>query len=122
MCGKLLFSREALRALRGIMSDPFGNALHPPQESAETDLQRSAPLAAVVILLVGCYLVLYPFIFVVLFAAVVCTATWPLYLRLRKALWGRPALTALAMTLLLIQLVIGPAVVMAASLTDNVAD
>lgn len=103
------------------MIDPFGKPLYPPQEAAETGLQRYAQLAAVVILVVGCYLVLYPFIPAVLFAAVVCSATWPLYVRLRKALWGRSTLAAMAMTLLLILLVIGPAVLLAANLTDNVA-
>lgn len=50
-----------------------------------------------------------------------CSATWPPYVRLRKALWGRSALAALAMTVLLILLVIGPALLLAVNLTDNVA-
>ncbi|MCX7149885.1 MAG: AI-2E family transporter [Rhodocyclales bacterium] len=87
---------------------------------AELRLNRYARLAAVLIIALGCYLVLYPFVPAVLFAAVVCSATWPLYLRLRKALWGRPALAALVMTLLLIVLVIGPTVLLAASLADEV--
>jgi len=89
--------------------------------SAEQRVNRYAQLAAVVIVVVGCYLVLHPFIPAVLFAAVVCSATWPLYVRLRKALWGRSALAALAMSLLLIVLVIGPTVLLAATLADNLA-
>lgn len=88
---------------------------------ARLSLTQYAQLAAVVTVVVGCYLVLHPFIPALLFAAVVCSATWPLYLRLRKALWGRPALSALAMTLLLIVLVIGPTVLLAVTLADNVA-
>jgi predicted PurR-regulated permease PerM len=91
------------------------------QVAAETGLRLYAQLAAVVILVVGCYLVLHPFIPAILFAAVVCSATWPLYIHLRKALWGRSAFAALAMTLLLILLVIGPAVLLAVNLADNVA-
>ena len=84
-------------------------------------LQQYAQLAAVATIVVGCYLVLHPLIPALLFAAVVCSATWPLYLVLRKALWGRPWLAALAMTLLLIVLVIGPTVLMAVNLADNAA-
>ncbi len=87
---------------------------------AKRRLRQYAQLAAVLIIVVGCYLVLHPFIPAVLFAAVVCSATWPLYVLLRKALWGRAELAALAMTLLLILLVIGPTVLLAASLADDV--
>ncbi len=90
-------------------------------DPAQLRLNRYAQLVAVVIVVVGCYLVLHPFIPAVLFAAVVCSATWPLYVRLRRALWGRSALAALAMTLLLIVLVIGPTVLLAATLADNLA-
>jgi predicted PurR-regulated permease PerM len=85
----------------------------------EQRLHHYAQLAAIVIVVVGCYLILHPFISAVLFAAVVCSATWPLYLRLRQVLWGRPTLAALAMTLLLIVLVIGPSVMLAVNLADN---
>jgi predicted PurR-regulated permease PerM len=87
---------------------------------AKLRLNRHAQLAAVVIVLAGCYLVLHPFIPGILFAAVVCSATWPLYVRLRRALWNRPALAALAMTLLLIVMVIGPTLLLAAALADSV--
>lgn len=102
------------------MSDAGTTSRDEPPSPTELRLNQYAQLAAVVIVVVGCYLVLHPFIPAVLFAAVVCSATWPLYVRLRNALWGRPALAALAMTLLLIVLVIGPAVLMAVTLADNV--
>ena len=95
---------------------PGDETLSPAQQR----LHQYAQLAAVVIIVVGCYLVLHPFIPALLFAAVVCSATWPLYVHLRKALWGRPAFAALVMTLLLIVLVIGPAVLLAVNLADNV--
>ena len=95
----------------------------PPGEApgaAERLLRQYAQLAAIVIIVAGCYLVVHPFIPAILFAAVVCSATWPLHVRLRKALWGRPALAALAMTLLLVVLVIGPTVLLAVNLADTV--
>lgn len=87
---------------------------------AENHLHRYAQLGALAVVLVGSYLVLVPFIPAILFSAVVCSATWPLYVRLRKALWGRSTPAALVMTLLLIALVIGPSVLLAASLADSV--
>jgi len=84
-------------------------------------LHQYAQLAAVATIVVGCYLVLHPLIPAILFAAVVCLATWPMYLRLRKALWGKPWLAALAMTLLLVLLVIGPTVLLAVTLADSAA-
>lgn len=83
-------------------------------------LRQYAQLAAIIIVLVGCYLVLHPFIPAILFAAVVCSASWPLYVRLRRALWGNSTFAALVMSLLLIVLVIGPSLLLAISLSDNV--
>lgn len=96
---------------------PGEDALSPAQRR----LHQYAQLAAVATVVVGCYLVLHPLVPAVLFAAVVCSATWPLYARLREALWGRPALAALVMTLLLVVLVIGPTVLLAVNLADNAA-
>src|SRR6266571_5197758 len=93
------------------MTDPIGETRKP----AEHRLRQYAQLAAVVIIVVGSYLVLHPFVPAILFSAVVCSATWPLYVRLRKALWGRSTLAALVMTLLLIALVIGPSVLLVSS-------
>lgn len=112
------------------MTDPTGETpetterrLHAERrlhQSAEHRLHQYAQLAAVVVILVGSYLVLHPFIPAILFSAVLCSATWPLYVRLRKALWGRSRLAALVMTLLLVALVIGPSVLLALSLADSV--
>lgn len=86
----------------------------------EQRLQQYAQLAAVVIVVIGCYQVLYPFIPALLFSAVVCSSSWPLFVRIRRALRGKSSLAALAMTLLLIVLVIGPSALLAISLADNV--
>ncbi len=88
---------------------------------AEQRLHQYAQLTAIAIVVVGCYLVLHPFVPAVLFAAVVCSATWPLFVRLRKALGDRPTLAALAMTLMLVVVVIGPTVILAVNLADDVA-
>jgi predicted PurR-regulated permease PerM len=83
-------------------------------------MRAYAQLAAIVIVIIGCYLVLNPFLPAILFAAVVCSASWPLYVRVRNVLWGNSTLAALAMSLLLVVLVIGPSLLLAISLSDNV--
>jgi predicted PurR-regulated permease PerM len=83
-------------------------------------LQHYAQLAAVVVVVIGCYQVLYPFIPAILFSAVACSASWPVYRRVRDAVGGRSALAALLMTLLFVILVIGPSTLLAVSLADNV--
>lgn len=75
--------------------------------------------AAAFLLVVGCFLVLQPFITALLFAVVIAVSTWPLYLRLRAALRQRSTLAALAMSLLFAALVITPVVLLAASLGKN---
>ncbi|QPF75967.1 AI-2E family transporter [Roseateles sp. DAIF2] len=85
------------------------------------DLQRYAQLAAVVSVVVGCYLILTPFIPAILFAAVACSSSWPLHQRVRRALGGRAGWAAALMVLLLVVLVIGPTAVLALSLVDDVA-
>jgi len=86
----------------------------------EQSLRQFAQLAAIGIVVVGCYRVLLPFIPAILFAVVVCISTWPLYERLRRVLRGKSTLAAMAMVLLLMVLVIVPSALLAVRLTDNV--
>ncbi|MBI3938416.1 MAG: AI-2E family transporter [Betaproteobacteria bacterium] len=86
----------------------------------EQQIERYAQTTAVAILVVGCFWVLKPFIAAMLFAAVVCSSTWPAFVRLRSGLGGRPAFAALAMTLLLALVIIVPVALLAVSITDNV--
>jgi predicted PurR-regulated permease PerM len=74
---------------------------------------------AAFLLVVGCFIVLQPFITAILFAVVIVVSTWPLYLRLREAFGQRSTLTALVMSLLFAALVITPVVLLAASLARN---
>ena len=82
--------------------------------------ENFAQLAAVIILVAGCFLVLRPFITAILLAIVVCVSTWPLHLRLLRAMKGRQNLAAFAMTLSLAMVVILPMALVAYSLADNV--
>ena len=65
--------------------------------SVEQRILQFVQLAAIAIVVVGCYEIIRPFIPALLFAVVVCMSTWPLYLRLRTALRGKSTLAALLM-------------------------
>jgi predicted PurR-regulated permease PerM len=78
-------------------------------------------IATVVLLALGCLYVLKPFLPAILFAAAVVISSWPLYLRLLRAMRGRRSLAALTMTLSLTLLVIIPLAIVAYNLADDVA-
>ncbi|THC43342.1 AI-2E family transporter [Massilia sp. Mn16-1_5] len=78
-------------------------------------------IATVVLLTLGCLWVLKPFLPAILFAAAVVISSWPLYLRLLRAMQGRRSLAALTMTLSLTLLVIIPLAIVAYNLADDVA-
>ena len=86
----------------------------------EKRFEYFAHLAAVLVLVAGCVLVLMPFLTATLLAAVICISTWPLYLGLLRKMKGRKTLAALSMTLLLVLVIIVPLALVAYSLADNI--
>ncbi|HET7833406.1 MAG TPA: AI-2E family transporter [Gallionella sp.] len=79
-----------------------------------------AQLAATLILVVGCFMVLKPFLTAILFATVVCITSWPLYLWLLRKMKGMRNLAALVMTLSQVLMVILPLALVAYNLADDV--
>jgi len=77
--------------------------------------------ALIALILIGSVWVVSPFIPALLFAAVVCLSTWPLYSRLQTRLKGRHTLAAAIATALLALVVLMPMSYLAATLTDAVA-
>jgi predicted PurR-regulated permease PerM len=71
------------------------------------------------LLIVGCFLVLRPFLTDVLWAAVLAFSSWPLYTRLRERLGGRRNLAALLMTLLMVVIIVAPFAVAASAAANN---
>lgn len=61
--------------------------------------EKYARFAAIALLVVGCFLVLRPFMAALLFAAVICLSTWPAFSWLKARLGGRSSLTALLFAL-----------------------
>lgn len=78
-------------------------------------------IAIVTFLILGCFLVLQPFMAAILFSAVVCIFSWPLYQRIWLRLGQRDTLAALVMTLLLLVALIVPMASLAANLADAAA-
>lgn len=89
--------------------------------SMEQRILQITQLVAAAIIVVSCYLVLRVSFAALLFAAVVCISTWPLYLHLRRLLRQKSTLAALVMVLLIILLVITPSALLAYSLVGNMA-
>jgi predicted PurR-regulated permease PerM len=88
----------------------------------EKRVEQIAQVAAITVLVVGCLLVLQPFVTALLCAAIVCFSTWPIYQRIEQWLRGRRWLAALVMTLLLILVIVLPLALLALNLADNAAD
>ncbi len=83
--------------------------------------RRNARIALVALLGIGTFWVLAPFLAALLFAAILCLTTWPLFAWLETRLKGRTALAALSMTLLLALAVLLPMSYLAATAADAVS-
>jgi len=82
------------------------------------DNRRLTRIALVALLALGCALILEPFVAAILFAAVICITSWPMYAWFLARLKGRAWLAAMLMTLLLTLVVVLPTALLAASLTE----
>lgn len=86
----------------------------------EKRIEQIVQMAAIALLVVGCLLVLQPFVTALLCAAIVCFSTWPAYKKIEQVLRGRRSLAALVMTLLLILVIVLPLALIALTLADSV--
>jgi len=86
--------------------------------------QRIEQVAGIVFLgliAIGCAVVLRPFVTAILWAAILCYATWPLYRRLERFLRGRKNLAAALMTALITIVLVLPFAIVGFTFADNVA-
>ena len=82
-------------------------------------IEHLTRIAAVTLLVIGCLLVLQPFVTALLCAAIVCFSTWPFYEWMVRGMRGRSSLAALMMTMLLILLFVLPLALLALTLADT---
>ena len=61
--------------------------------------EQYARVAGIAFLVIGCFLIVRPFLAAILFAAVLCLSTWPAYRWVRERLGGRNTVTALLFVL-----------------------
>jgi len=83
-------------------------------------IQQILEIAAVALLVVGCFVVLRPFISALLWAGILCFSTWPLYLWLEKRLKNRRTVAASLMTILIALVLVVPFAIVGLSLADDV--
>lgn len=76
-------------------------------------------VAAVALIAFGCIVVLRPFVTSLLWAAILCFSTWPLFVRLSKALGGRRTWAAGIMVFVIALLVVAPFAIAGTHLADN---
>jgi len=85
-----------------------------------SQLERSLGWIVLLALLVGCLLVLRPFVSALLWAVVLCFSSWPVYRRLLGFVRNRRTLAAFLMTLAMVLVILLPFVIIGTTLADNV--
>ncbi len=85
-------------------------------------IEQIAGIALIAAIVVGCVLVLRPFISAILWAAILCFATWPVHELLMRWLRGRRNLAAGLMTALLSLVLIIPFLVVGLTFTDSIRE
>jgi predicted PurR-regulated permease PerM len=85
-------------------------------------IERRLGLGLLTLLLLGCLLVLRPFISSLLWAVVLSFSSWPLYNRLLRLLKNRRTLAATIMTLGMVLILLLPFVIVGVTLADNVKE
>lgn len=90
-----------------------------PMESSR--FEQYARVAAVALLVLGCILVVRPFMGAILFSGVLCYSTWPAFIWLRDRWRGRSTLAALALVLGMAVALVVPVALVAQSLVMNSA-
>lgn len=87
--------------------------------STAKNIEQLIAISLLVLLIAGSYLVLRPFVSALLWAALLCYATWPLFLRLNGWLHQRRSAAAVLLCLAIAAIIVAPFVVVGLSLADN---
>src|SRR4051812_35874708 len=85
-------------------------------------IERTITALALLLLVVGCLVVLWPFLTAVVWAIILTFATWPIYRRVVALTGGRRTLAAALMTVLIPAIMLVPFVILGFTLADNVRD
>jgi predicted PurR-regulated permease PerM len=86
---------------------------------AQARIEQMVVIALLLILAIGCFLVLRPFLSALLWALILSFSTWPLYEALVRALGGRRTPAAALMTLLVAVVLVLPPVMVGSGMADS---
>lgn len=84
-------------------------------------LEQLAGLFVLLLVAIGCFVVLRPFLAALLWATILSIATWPAFRRLERVTGGRTTLAAAVMTIALAVALLVPIGILGTSLADNFA-
>jgi predicted PurR-regulated permease PerM len=82
-------------------------------------IDSTLTLVVLAIIVVGCFLVLQPFLTAIVWAAILCVTMWPLFTRVSAWLGGRRGLAAGAMVALIAVTMLAPLVIAGVTLAEN---
>ena len=97
------------------------NTSEQPASLEASYVEKALGLLLLLVLFVGCFLVLRPFLTAILLAVILCVSTWRLFRRIEHLLGGRQTAAALVMTLMTAILLVIPLVALGANLADDLA-
>lgn len=86
---------------------------------SENRIERYACITLVTVLMMGCFVVLRPFLSAILWAVILSFSTWPVYYQIERAIKGRKGLAAGLMVLLVAAVLIVPLVFLGTSIADD---
>jgi predicted PurR-regulated permease PerM len=84
-------------------------------------IEQILGIGALLLLSIGCAIVLWPFLSALLWAAVICYSTWPIYTWFERTLGGHRGLAAALMTLSIALVLVAPFAIMVATLADSIS-
>lgn len=107
--------------MTGVTSPPSTASPSPAPPSGRR-LERTLGLVVLALVLVGCLVVLRPFMSGLLWAVVLTFSCWPIHRRVLTALGGRRTLAALAMSVGMVLVLVLPFAVIVFTLADSVKE
>jgi predicted PurR-regulated permease PerM len=88
--------------------------------NSENRFEQIAGMALLLVLVIGCFLVLRPFVSALLLALILSYSTWPIYAWGERVLNGRKGVAATVMTSLVATVSLLPVIILGSSLADQV--
>ena len=107
-------------ARRGELQEMPAESSHSAAISGSS-IERYVGLTLLLLLAIGCFVVVRPFLSSVIWAAILSFSTWPVYVQLERILPGRKTLAALLMTLFAAAVLLLPIAALGSHLAAEVA-